>query len=260
MFFPLLRTSSQKVWAFWQNFNGGVLKTTSYVSIRTIWGFIYRKKTSNIFGLSVKIFCLFPNCFRGVVKIAFCLSTGTVRGVFLGKSTILSLWDVVGELSDLVRKSFDGVVKFCNYVSRETFRGKTIFFPEDRFFSKQAELERKFFGNCRKYFGRPAKTALRVPNRKIFKKSTVSEEESFSSQFRKSSEKVFDFCWSFSGWGCQNCLPRVHWNVLRGLILPNYFLSFSIPDTELKSSCISWKIFRQNCQNCIPSVHGEILG
>ena len=68
------------------------------------------------------------------------------------------------------------------------------------FFSKQAELERKFFGDCRKNFGRPAKTALRVPIRNIFKKNTVSEKESVSSHFCKSSGKVFKFCWSFIRW------------------------------------------------------------
>ena len=222
----------------------------------------FAKKTNihQFWNLKEKNYAFFPKSNGGVVKTAFYLSTGTFRGVFLGKSTFLSLWDVVGELSDLFRKSLGGVVKFCNYVSRETFRGKKIFFPEERYFSKQAELERKFFGNCRKIFGRPAKTAFRVPIRNVFKKTTVSEKESFSSQFRKSSEKVFAFCWSFSGWGCQNCLLRVHWNVLRDLILPNYFLSFSVADTGLKSSCILWIIYRQNCQNCIPSVHGEVLG
>ena len=177
---------------------------------------------------------------------------------FQEKCILLSFSDVVGELFDLFRKSIGGVVKFCNYVSINLFEEKI--FPSKWSFSKQAEVQRKFFDNCRINSGRAVKIAFRVPIRNIFKKNTVSEKESFSSQFCKSGEKVFAFYWSFLGWGCQNCLLRVHWNVLRDLILPTYFLSFLIPDTELKSSCILWKIFRQNCQNCIPCVHGEKLG
>ena len=198
------------------------------MSTKTIWEFFCEKKLiSIVFGIwRKKNYAFFLKSIGGVVKTAFYLSTGTFRGVFLGKSTILSLSDVVGELSDLFRKSFGGVVNFCNYVSRETFRGKKIFFPEERYFSKQAELERKFFGNCRKIFGRRAETAFRVPIRNIFKKNTVSEKESFSSQFCKSSEKIFAFCWSFLGWGCQSHLLRVLWKILRDLFW--IFLPFFI--------------------------------
>ena len=69
------------------------------------------------------------------MKTAFLLSTGTFRGdFFTKKSIILSLSDVVGELLDLFRKSFGGVVSFCNYVSIETFRGKKIFPRKLKFF------------------------------------------------------------------------------------------------------------------------------
>ena len=220
-----------------------------------------RKKTNfhHFWNLREKNYAFSLKCIGGDVKTAFYLSAGTFRGVFLGKSTILSLSDVVGELSDLFRKSFGGVVKFCNYVSRETFRGKTIFFPEDWFFSKQAELERKLFGNCRKYFGRPAKTALRVPIRNIFKKNTVSEKESFSSQFRKASKKVFAFCWKFSGWGCQFLLPRVQWNILRDLFFSN-LLSFIFNSGHWSKNFMQFrKTFLRNCQNWFQMhVQGQI--
>ena len=188
----------------------------------------FRKKTNfrHFWNLKEKNYAFFLKSIGGVVKTAFYLSTGTFRGVFLGKSTILSLSDVVGELSDLFRKSFGGVVNFCNYVSRERFRGKKIFSQKIDFFSKQAELERKVLSNCRKIFGRPAKTAFRVPIRNIFEKSTVSEKEPFSSQFCKSSEKVFVFCWNFLGWGCQSQLLRVLWKILRDLFW--IFLPFFI--------------------------------
>ena len=114
---------------------------------------------------------------------------------FQEKCILLSFSDVLGELFDLFRKSIGGVVKFCNYVSINLFEEKI--FPSKWSFSKQAEVQRKFFENCRINFGRAVKIAFRVPIRNIFKKNTVSEKESFSSQFCKSSEKVFAFCWSF---------------------------------------------------------------
>ena len=199
----------------------------------------FAKKTNihQFWNLKEKNYAFFPKSNGGVVKTAFYLSTGTFRGVFLGKSTFLSLWDVVGELSDLFRKSLGGVVKFCNYVSRETFRGKKIFFPEERYFSKQAELERKFFGNCRKIFGRRAKTAFRVPIRNIFNKNTVSEKESVLSQLCKSSGKVFAFCWSFIRWVVKIAFHVSNGTSWRNYFFPISFLSFPIPDTDRKPSC-----------------------
>ena len=108
-------------------------------------------------------------------------------------------------------------------------------------------------------FGRAVKIAFRVPIRNIFQKNTVSEKESFSSQFRKSSEKVFAFCWRFLGWGCQGHLLRVLWKVLRDFF-DFFFLSLSVEDTDWKNSGFFLKTFRRNCQNCIPGVRGKTLG
>ena len=91
------------------------------------------------------------------------------------------------------------VVKLCNYVSIETLRGKKVFFPAKWSFSKEAGVEGKFFGNCRKIFNRAAKTAFRLPVGNFFKKNTVCEKESFSSQFRKSIENVSAFVDFFYG-------------------------------------------------------------
>ena len=63
---------------------------------------------------------------------------------FFGKSTISSLSDVVGELFDLFRKSMGGVVKLCNYVSVETFRGKKVFSQQNEVFQKKQGLREKF--------------------------------------------------------------------------------------------------------------------
>ena len=199
--------------------------------------FLQKTNFRHFWNLKGKNYAFSLKSIGGVVKTALYLSTGTFRGVFFGKSTILSLSDVVGELSDLFRKSFGGVVKFCNFVSRETFRGKKIFSQRNDCFSKQAALERKFFGNCGKIFGRPAKTALRVPIRNILKKNTVSEKESVSSQFCKSSGKVFALCWSFIRW-----VVKISFHVSNGTFwglcfFPICFLSFPIPDTDRKFPC-----------------------
>ena len=237
---------SQKLSAFWQIFYGRILKTTFYVSNKTLWGFSCENKLNFylFWILAEETLHLLPKKYRrGCENCIPSVHRNISRGPLYEKNIILSLSDVVGELLDLFRKSIGGVVKFCNYVSIETVREKK-FSQKNKVFQKKAEVQLKFFEIFGMNFGRAVKTACRVPVRNIFKKNTVSEKESFSSQFRKSSGRVFAFCWSFSGWGCQNCLLRVHWNVLRDLILPNYFLSFSIPDTELKSSCILWTILK----------------
>ena len=189
------------------------------------------------------------------MKTAFLLSTGTFRGdLFTKKSNNLSLSDVVGELLDLFRKSICGVVKFCNHVSRETLRRKKkIFFPEKTSFSKKAEVEGLFFGNCRKIFNRAAKTTFRLPVGSFFKKNTVCVKESFSSQFRKSIEKFSAFVEIFLWWGCQNHLLRVHWKILRALFFPIRFLLFHFRTLSKKFPALSEKNFDW-------IVNGEIMG
>ena len=188
------------------------------------------------------------------MKTAFLLSTGTFRGdLFTKKRNILSLSDVFGELLDLFRKIICGVVKFCNYVSIERFRRKKkIFFPEKRSFSKKAEVEGLFFGNCRKIFNRAAKAAFRLLVGNFFKKNTVCVKESFSSQFRKSIEKVSAFVEFFLWWGCQNHLLRVHWKILRALFFPIPFLLFHFRTLIKKFPALSEKN--------VPSVNGEKWG
>ena len=239
---------SQKFSAVRQIFYGGVLKTTFYVSTKTILELFFENKTSfhPFWNLEEKNYAFSMKSTGGVVKTAFYLSTGTFRGVFLGKSTISSLSDVVGELFDLFRKSICGVVNFCNYVSIERFRRKKkIFFPEKRSFSKKAEVEAEveglFFGNCRKIFNRAAKTAFRLLVENFFKKNTVCEKESFSSQFRKTIENFSAFVEFFLWWFCQNHLLRVHWNILRDLFFPIRFLLFHFRTVSEKIHALSEK-------------------
>ena len=100
------------------------------------------------FWLWVIKFGLFPKKFpRGCQNCILPVHRNSSSGFFKEKSTTLSLSDFVGELFDLFSNSFGGVVKFCNCVSIETVRERK--FPEKRSFSKKAEVQRKFFGNCR---------------------------------------------------------------------------------------------------------------
>ena len=244
VFHPFCKLS-QKFSAVRQIFYGGVLKTTFYVSTKTILKLFFENKTSlhHFWNLKEKNYAFSMKSIGGVVKTAFYLSTGTFRGVFLGKSTISSLLDVVGELFDLLRNCFGGVVKFCNCVSIETFRGKKVFFPAKWSFSKEAGVEGKIFGNCRKIFNRAAETAFRLPVGNFFKKNTVCEKESFSSQFRKSIENVSAFVDFFLWWCCQNHLLRVHGNILRDLFFPIRFLLFHFRTVSEKFPAFSEKKF-----------------
>ena len=59
---------------------------------------------------------------------------------------------------------------------------------------------------------------------------------------------VFGFSSKLSCWGCQNCLLRVHSNILE-----KKCLKFS--DVGQKTIGILWQTLRQGCQNCFPGVH-----
>ena len=145
-FLHLLRTLSQKVWAFWQKFDGAVLKTTSYVSLRTIWGFIFRKKNFHRFWTFSEINLPLPKKFpRGSSKLLSACPQEQFEEFFSEKCILSSFSDVVGELVELFWKSFGAVVKFCNFVSRETFRGKKIFFPEEWLFFETGSAWAKIF-------------------------------------------------------------------------------------------------------------------
>ena len=184
---------SQKLSAFWQiflwrSFENYILRVHKN-SLRTF----LRKKTNfpSFLDFDWKNLCLFPEKFRrGCQNCIPPVHRNISRSFFLGKSTISSLSDVVGELFDLFRKSMGGVVKLCNYVSIETFRRKKVFFPAKRSFSKEAGVEGKFFGNCRKNFVRAAKTGFHT---NISQKNTDSEKSLFLLNFGHRAEQFLPF-------------------------------------------------------------------
>ena len=217
-----------------------------------------RKKTNfhHFWNLKEKNYAFFLKSIGGVVKTAFYLSTGTFGGVFLGKSTILSLWDVVGEFSDLFRKSFGGVVNFCNYVSRETIRGKKIFFLEEWFFSKQAELERKNFCIFWKTFRRICQNCIPGVQGKHWGKIYYSKYCVFH-PFSTLSQKLSAF-WQFFLWqSFENYILRVHKTTLRIFRKKNliFYLFCTLGEKNLR---LLPEKYRRGSQNCILSVHRSI--
>ena len=160
----------------------------------------------------------------GVVKTAIYLSTGTFRGVSWGKSTILSLSDVVGELSDLLRKSFGGVVKLCNYVSRETFRRKKVFFPEKWFFFQNRQsLSENFSVIVEKISAGLPKLHSECPLGIFSRKILFLRKNLFHLIFANRAGRFSNFL-KFYKVGCQNRLPRVQWNILRVFFQSAFFL------------------------------------
>ena len=107
----------------------------------------FAKKTNfpSFLDFDWKNLCLFPEKFRRGCQNCIPPVHRNISRSFFGKSTISSLLDVVGELLDLFRNCFGGVVKFCNCVSIETFRGKKSFFPSKMKFFKRSSSWEKIF-------------------------------------------------------------------------------------------------------------------
>ena len=144
-FLHLLRTLSQKIWSFWQKFDGGVLKTTSYVSLRTNWGFIFQKKISIVFGLSVKKICLFPKSFRGVHQSCFLLVRRNSSRSFFQKNVFFHLFRTLLESwSNSSGKVSAGLWNFVTTCPEKHFEEKR-FFPSKMKFFKTSRCSAKVF-------------------------------------------------------------------------------------------------------------------
>ena len=246
---------SQKFSAFWQTFQGRVLKTTFYVSTKTIWELFCKKNFFPSFlEFKGKKLRLFPEKYRRGCQNCILAVHRKISRSFFEKSTILSLSDFVGELFGLFRKSIGGVVKICNYVSIETFRGKKVFFPAQWSFSKEAGVEGKFFGNCQNFSaGLPKLDSIRTfPRktlilRKVFFISILDiERNSFClllTFFRVRLSRSPSTC------------PLENFEEFFWFL----FISLSVKDTDWKKSGFFLKTFRRNCQNCILGVRGKTL-
>ena len=128
-----------------------------------------------------------------------------------------------------------GLSNFVTACLQKQFEKKN--FPEKWSFSKNAEVQWTFFGNCRMNFGRAVKIAFRVPIRNIFKKVLFLRKNLFHLIFAKRSGKFFALCWSFIRW-----VVKISFHVSNGTFwgiyfFPICFLSFPIPDTDGKILC-----------------------
>ena len=109
----------------------------------------------------------------------------------------------------------------------------------------------KIFRSLRKFFRQVCQYRFLCVARKILRPNYFLKKASINF-FSDLDRFVFGFCRKFFWWGCQNCLLRVHSNILK-----KKCINFS--DVGQNTIGILWQSVRQGCKNCFPGVHGNKL-
>ena len=117
-------------------------------------------------------------------------------------------------------------------------------------------VERKFFGNCQKNFGRAAKTGFHT---NISQKNTDSEKSLFHLNFGHRAEQFLPLL-TFFRVGLSRSPSTCPLENFEGFFW--FFSSFLYQSRTLieKKSGFFLKTFRRNFQNCILGVRGKTLG
>ena len=110
-------------------------------------------------------------------------------------------------------------------------------------------VERKFFGNCQKNFGRAAKTGFHT---NISQKNTDSEKSLFHLNFGHRAEQFLPFVDVFQG-GVVKVTFYVSFGKFWGIFLIFFFLSLSVKDTDWKKI----RLFLKNISTKFSKLHSR---